>query len=392
MRNGFLSKSLTIGIITLFIGVSNFPILHAQNLQSEANTQTNVIIVDDEGDGDFTTINNAVRAAKIGDTIEVYSGIYYENVIVDKQLILKGIAKELGTGDDIGKPTIDSEGFGSLESSNSSIKLKADRCIVENFTVINSGAFYGAGIKIYSAYNIIQNNLVSNNWYGINPIEESSFNFISNNEIKDNECFGVKYSGLVDDLCSDNNISNNEISGSGIGVSVAPRDIVYNNTIFKNRVGINFESENAQAMKNTIYENEIGVFLHENNLVVKNNNIRNNNVGVEMVYCIGSIVSCNNLTNNDLGIRFQNGKNGKYCSITFNNFFNNTLQANFIYYARLRYTNWNSNYWSDWKTTSPRPIEGKIVINRWPNIHREYSWIQYDRFPSKDPIDGTTSG
>ena len=375
--------------VSLFMGVistsSAIKVLVEKN--SLLENSSGIITVDNEGDGDFTNIKDAVNAAKTGDIIEVYSGIYYENVIVDKQLTLKGITKELGTGDDAGKPIIDSEGFGSLDSSNCSIRLKADRCVVENFTLINSGAFRGAGIKIYSNYNVIQNNIISNNWYGIYPLEESSFNFFYNNEIKNNDVFGIKCGGLFDDNCSDNNISNNKIHNNRAGVAVAPRDIVYNNTIFGNSDGIILESENAKVIKNTIYENENGIFVHESNLIVKNNNISNNNVGVNIFYLSkGSLTIYNNLTKNDIGVIAQDCK---YCSINYNNFFNNTVQAIFVYLQKPKITNWNRNYWSDWKTTNRRPIEGKVVIDRWPGTHEEYSLTQYDKSPSKDPINGT---
>ncbi len=47
---------------------------------------------DDGGPGiDFTRIQDAVNAASNGDTIIVYNGTYFENVVVNKQLTLKGI-------------------------------------------------------------------------------------------------------------------------------------------------------------------------------------------------------------------------------------------------------------------------------------------------------------
>ena len=51
--------------------------------------------VDDSGGADSTRIQDAINNASAGDTILVYSGIYYENVVVDKSVTLKGIDNQL---------------------------------------------------------------------------------------------------------------------------------------------------------------------------------------------------------------------------------------------------------------------------------------------------------
>ena len=59
-----------------------------------------VIIVDDEGDGDYTSIKEAVNNTNPGGTIEVYSGTYYECgiEIYTENITLRGIPYELGNG------------------------------------------------------------------------------------------------------------------------------------------------------------------------------------------------------------------------------------------------------------------------------------------------------
>ena len=49
------------------------------------------IIVDQSGSGDYTTISDAVSNASNGDIIEVHSGLYMENVLIeDKELTING--------------------------------------------------------------------------------------------------------------------------------------------------------------------------------------------------------------------------------------------------------------------------------------------------------------
>jgi pectin methylesterase-like acyl-CoA thioesterase len=47
--------------------------------------------VDGSGGADFTRIQDAINNASAGDTILVYSGVYYENVYVNKSITLRGI-------------------------------------------------------------------------------------------------------------------------------------------------------------------------------------------------------------------------------------------------------------------------------------------------------------
>ena len=107
-------------------------------------------VVDDDGGADFASIHAAVDAASAGDTIEVRSGTYEENVVVNKQLILRGI--DTGTG----MPVVDGTG--------SAITLNMDGIVLEGFDVRNSSY----GVYITSNYNTLTNNNISNNnYYGI---------------------------------------------------------------------------------------------------------------------------------------------------------------------------------------------------------------------------------
>jgi nitrous oxidase accessory protein NosD len=80
--------------------------------------------VDGSGGADFTGIQDAINNASDGDTILVYSGIYYENVVVDKSVTLKGI----------GYPVVDANG------SDSAITLTADGITLVGFNATNSSS------------------------------------------------------------------------------------------------------------------------------------------------------------------------------------------------------------------------------------------------------------
>jgi hypothetical protein len=115
-KKEFLNIGLVIGTLFVLLGTSIISAAMTQHLQ---NTPTicrlsQTWIVDNEGDGDFTTIEAAYENASDGDTIEVYSGTY--NVTstipahgmrsINKSLVIAGISHELGSGTDTGKPIL----------------------------------------------------------------------------------------------------------------------------------------------------------------------------------------------------------------------------------------------------------------------------------------------
>jgi len=126
---------------------------------------------------DYVSIQQAVEEANPGDTINVQSGTYRENVVVEKALILRG------TDSGAGKPVIDGKGTGS------GITLSADGITLDGFVIKNAG-FGKAGIAVTSDKNQIKNNLVTENkWYGVS-LSDSNENTITGNVISNNK-YGI---------------------------------------------------------------------------------------------------------------------------------------------------------------------------------------------------------
>ncbi len=120
-----------------------------------------VFTVDDDGSAMFTKIQDAINNATTKDTvILVHSGTYYERVEVNKQVILKGI--DNGGG----KPVINGNGWGNA------IKLSMGNSTLDGFTITNP-PYGNAGINVVSNNNIIRNNTVLTNWYGIYLVSSS---------------------------------------------------------------------------------------------------------------------------------------------------------------------------------------------------------------------------
>lgn len=124
----------------MLVTASVFPIVTSTiSIQSDSveSIDNNTIYVDDvPGEGpnnppeDFTLIQEAINASKDGDTVFVYSGTYYGNIVVDKSIELAGEQKETTIIDGIGKKVI--------------IRIIADEVTLQCFSIINSsGTFLG---------------------------------------------------------------------------------------------------------------------------------------------------------------------------------------------------------------------------------------------------------
>ncbi len=110
-------ENIPIMVILLFLGI----------MTGSASAATWTVNV--SGGANYIKIQDAIDNASVGDTILVYSGTYYENVNVSKQLILKGFDNGWG------KPVVNANGSGSA------ITLAADGITLEGFTTTGGGSY-----------------------------------------------------------------------------------------------------------------------------------------------------------------------------------------------------------------------------------------------------------
>jgi parallel beta-helix repeat protein len=95
---------------------------------------------DDPAAHQFTTIQAAVDAAAAGDTIDLRPGTYAENVVVDKQLKIKGAEAPLASFNDPNVASIvDPVDDSTADSPGIAFDLQADGVEIEGFTIRESG-------------------------------------------------------------------------------------------------------------------------------------------------------------------------------------------------------------------------------------------------------------
>jgi len=310
--NNLIKKSIAVAVILLFFSVSVIP-----SVPSEQTSTGDIISVDDEGDGDYTSIKEAVNNANPGDTIEVYSGTYYEhNIWIEtEEIILKGISHELGTGNDTGKPLIDGQGL-----SPGLLFIGTEGVTVTGFHIENDGTVFCLTISLFDANNcLISENDLSHALFAPINCKRTTNVTIMNNNIS--HCTMRQGICLID--CNNNIVSGNtitDISLEGILLWTSHHTLVSYNKISRcNRDGICILGDFNTIYRNHIEDNKEGLYIGDGifNIIIQNNFINN----LRNAYC-------------DLGFGF--------------------------YPAFLN--RWINNYWDDWNGIGPKRIPGRILI------------------------------
>jgi parallel beta-helix repeat protein len=219
----------------------------------------------------YTTIRAAIEAAKDGEVVEVGSGTYNENVILDKSIILRGV----NTGE--GVPVVNALGNGST------VVLKADGIVLEGFYITNAGPYPNAGIEIVSNDNVIAGNGVWNSdWVGI-YLKGCTNTTISECITSNNGNDGILIFRAPGNFVKDNVVSNN--GDDGIQVLSCDNNRVEGNVVGNNTdVGIFLDtSQNTVVIGNTLSYNNKGIGLHNSGIDrVGPNRFVNNTLELEL--------------------------------------------------------------------------------------------------------------
>ncbi len=250
---------MLIGLLLLGAGIALI-FLVAKNVSAATLT------VDDDGNAEYETIQEAIDAAENGDTIRVWEGTYYENVVVNKSISL--------IGDGIETTTIDG-GSGDV------VQITVNWVNLSGFDIIGNKDWKDAGIRVESNHTIISNNrCATNNHYGMYLLD-SSHCTIENNIISNN-LKGV-YLIANSDYCT---IINNTIlsnNGDGIYLQQCSSCTIQNNTCKNNWYGSNLFSSHENTLgNNTCSSNgDRGIYLSRSTYnTISNNTVSGSSVGI----------------------------------------------------------------------------------------------------------------
>jgi len=211
--------------------------------------------------GRLSTIQQAVDAAKPGDTVRVAPGTYTENVVVNKQLTITAIS---------GRPTVQ-----AADPSKDVFLLSSPGVRIDGLT-ITGGA---SGVEIQGVSKCVVTNVIAQDNVRAVYLANSTQNEISNSNLAGNGY------GVYGDGASNNTISSNVATGErGNGIALGD-----------------------------------GIFLNygDSNIITRNNLSANHVFGISLYTSTRNIISNNTMSDNDnVGVRLGPGSNNN--TLTFN--------------------------------------------------------------------------
>ncbi len=377
-----MRKKITSIVFCLILILSSFIILDFKYGIVEVVEGETFIVNSTGSGGAYTSIQNAIDNATDGDTVFVYSGTYYENVVVNKTINL--------TGEDRDSTIIDGDYIDV-------VRITSDWVNISGFKLISAASFW-AGIKLDNVRNckVFDNFAYGNDRSGI-YLNNSSENFIS-----DNIASGSNYYGIYLRYSDKNNIIGNNVSSNSIGgiylyfsdennisenmanfclhfsislLSSNGNNITRNSVSFGDQNHIKLSSSNDNNISfNTVTScSAIGISLkssNENHITY--NNVTNNGRGFHLVSSNGNELFGNNASSNSWdGIRIDsshgnsiidniavyNNYYGIYLiSSGWNNIHNTTMIGCGIFISGYYLNNWNTHNIDTSNTVNGKPV------------------------------------
>lgn len=247
-------------------------------------------IVDQSGGGTHTTINGAVSAASDGDTIQIMSGTYNEQVTITTD------------GLDIIGSGIESTIIGPGQFNNGMIILS--NRVNCSYLTIDGGMI---GVQLLNTNNVNIHNAKINNTIS------TGVELINSNNCKINQSFvtncssiGIRSSGSFSIDIIENTLINNNINIQFS--STVNSKILWNNILDSLRgMEISLLSNNNTINQNNITQNtNYGLYIQKSNkLTVNNNLIKDSGAGTFMVNSNGCDLLMNDIRNCSTGGHFS---------------------------------------------------------------------------------------
>jgi nitrous oxidase accessory protein NosD len=345
-------KCLAIGIILLFIGTCIIP-ANAQNTEKPLPvSRGDWLYVGGSGPGNYSKIQDAINESSNGGTIFVYddSSPYYENIIIEKSITLKGENRATtvilgdGSGDDI------------------IVNISADDVSISGFT-IQPYMGHPTGIAVYKNYTgpdfwkmediqnvTIADNIIRDAWRGIYAVR-LNHGMIIGNTVE----HSVADVGIYLLISSNSTIASNFVTNClGDGILIDGMWSLFN--IKTNRLYPKYE--NISVFQNTVTSNRWGIEVNSgpvNTKIYENNITDNHELGINIVFAWKT-------------------------EIIRNNFINNYNNAYFYIdrFTQLLKNSWNNNYWGESRN---------VFVAIHGTFAGIFSLIVFDWHPAKEPYD-----
>ena len=113
---------LNIFLVQIIILSGFFNLINLMDWNNSSVSGTSIIIVSNSPKGDYSSIQDAIDNSNPGDTISVWNGTYFENIVINKRLNLIGNGSK--------NTTIDGRGSGDV------VDIRANRVSINGFKII----------------------------------------------------------------------------------------------------------------------------------------------------------------------------------------------------------------------------------------------------------------
>lgn len=371
---------ISIFVVMLFcISLCQIPMIQGED--------RGIIYVDDDRDSSWydathvKTIQEGVNNASVGDTVYVFSGVYYENVDVNKNsLTIVGVDKYTTVIDGMqsgnciqifGRDSTTISRFTIWNASGDGVLIKSYSNRNANYNEVSECIIHNcsSGVYIWAwdyqedvQYNLVSHCRIFNNsnngiyFHSSDDFNDLYYNRVQHSEIYSNGEYGIrfyagtdyddgdiKYTTIQNISCHDNDLGGlfMDLFASTI---YSNKNSIYNSSFFDNggdgmyTEGANGIINNCVSFNNSGYgirsyhsgtriahcvvsdNQDNGLYANGNNVVIDNCSAVNNSVnGVELQGNSGSVSNCSASENNNQGICVVGNSNSiSNCSASYN--------------------------------------------------------------------------
>ena len=341
-----MKKRIGIILISILLIVSSLVIVYPIKALI---VSSDTLYVGGTGPGNYTRIQDAINASSNGDTIFVYNGIYYENIVIDKPLSLKGKDKNLCVID-------------SREEGEIILTINSSQVTLDSFTIINGScmpfSLTSDGIRANSVDNLKISNVIFTDCYKAIRLIDSTNVIIENCKFYNNN-----EDSIVGDISEDLVIRNCFINNTGlikqggwyrpggITITCAENGVlnfkIYNCTI-RNIVGwgisIKGEYGNSEVFSNNIDNaSNYGIYIYGESYFDIHNNLIKGCEANEIDVRLSPKVSNNKIIQNNIILNEFDELLAGISILSSNSVrvINNSIQTNKKYGIMIRNSSYN---------------------------------------------------
>ncbi|WP_292389888.1 NosD domain-containing protein [Methanosarcina sp. UBA5] len=279
-----------------------------------------VVTVNNSGDGNFTSIQEAVNNAHDRDTVLVSPGVYRENIIVNRELTI--VSHSTLSGSQTDRTYI----IGTV-SNNAIFNISSDNVTINGFHIAG-GPF--------------EKNMNQEVGLYLDGVQNCSLN--SNTLILIDQ-------GIVLKNSQGNYLNGNLVSfgNEGIALDNSEENVLSNNWVVKNNQGISLNNSfNNTLVNNTAGSNEAGVLLQmSQGNTLAYNLILKNEYGVLGQIARSNIFTSNNFYLNGIGVNLRSSSNNSFYENEFISFLNAADEGNNVWNSSLAGNFWNDHTGAD---------------------------------------------